>query len=297
MVLINSCKEKDPELQLLSSQLLPYFSSASAIECYNNQLYIFGDDASYLLVLDTNYVIVDSITYFADTAHRIAKEIKPDIEAATLLTFSDQTYLYGFGSMSNNNRKIVYSFPVDSLNGFIKTNYAPRRSNQIKQWNIEGAAFVKDQLLLVNRANTTNKNNYLLLETFIANKSKDSTSRAIKIDLPQQQNVIGASGLYYIDERDLLLFTASEEDTPNAFDDGIIGNSYLAVIKDFSKKMFRNSIAPDVLINLTNVNATFKQQKIESVCLEKIIGNNMILHLVADNDNGQSSIFKIRLTL
>jgi hypothetical protein len=295
--LINSCKEKDPELQLLSSQLLPYFSSASAIECYNNQLYIFGDDASYLLVLDSNYVIDDSTTYFIDTSHRIAKEIKPDIEAATLLDFGDQTYLYGFGSMSTTNRKMVYSFPIDSLRGFIKTVYFPKKISEIKEWNIEGAAFVKDQLLLVNRANTTNKNNYLLLETFIANKSKDSTSRAIKIDLPQQQNVIGASGLYYIDERDLLLFTASEEDTPNAFDDGIIGNSYLAVVKDFSKKMFRNSIAPDVLINLTNVNATFKQQKIESVCLEKFIGNNMILHLVADNDNGQSSIFKIRLTL
>ncbi len=119
MVLINSCKEKDPELKLLSSQLLPYFSSASAIECYNSQLYIFGDDASYLLVLDTNYAIVDSTTYFADTAHRIAKEIKPDIEAATLLDFGDRTYLYGFGSMSTKNRKMVYSFPIDSLRGFI----------------------------------------------------------------------------------------------------------------------------------------------------------------------------------
>ncbi len=296
MVLINSCKEKDPELQLLSSQLLPYFSSASAIECYNNQLYIFGDDASYLLVLDTNYVIVDSITYFADTAHRIAKEIKPDIEAATLLTFSDQTYLYGFGSMSNNNRKIVYSFPVDSLNGFIKTNYAPRRSNQIKQWNIEGAAFVNDQLLLANRANQTNKINYLVFETFMANKQKDSALKVLKINLPRQEIVIGVSGLYYLAEKDLLLLTASEEDTPNPFKDGAIGNSYLAVINDFSKKMFRNSITPDALINLTNVNAAFKKQKIESVCLEKIIGNKMILHLVSDNDNGQSSIFKVRFT-
>lgn len=295
--MISSCKERAPQLQLLSSQLLPYFSSASAIECYNNQLYIFGDDASYLLVLDTNYTIVDSTSYFADTAHRIAKEIKPDIEAATLLNFGDQTYLYGFGSMSTENRKMVYSFPIDSLQGFIKTAYSPKKNGKIKEWNIEGAAFVKDQLLLVNRANTTNKSNYLLLETFIANKSEDSSSRAIKIDLPPHQTVIGVSGLYYIDESDLLLFTASEEDTPNAFDDGVIGNSYLAVIKDFSKKMFRNSIAPDVLINLTKVNSTFKQQKIESVCLEKIIGSNMILHLVADNDNGQSGIFKVRLTL
>ncbi len=156
---------------------------------------------------------------------------------------------------------------------------------------------VNDQLVLVNRANTTNKNNYLLLETFVANMSKDSSPRVIKIQLPQQQTVIGVSGLHYVAEKDLLLLTASEEDTPNAFDDGTIGDSYLTIIKDFSKKMFRKSVNPDALIKLVNVNQAFKGQKIESVCLQSILDNELTLHLVSDNDNGESKIFKVKLTL
>ncbi len=241
--------------------------------------------------------MVDSISFFKDTAYRISKEVKPDIEASTLLNFGDQTYLYGFGSMSTENRKLVYAFPLDSLKGFIKTNYSTGTSNKIKEWNIEGAAFVNDQLLFVNRANQTNKDNYIILETFISNKPKDSVLKILKIDLPQKQLVAGVSGLHYISEMDLLLFTASEENTPNAYEDGAIGNSYLGFIKNFSKKMFRNSVKPDGFINLSASNSAFKNQKIESVCLQSIIDNKLMLHLVSDNDNGQSRIFKLQVAL
>lgn len=297
IVSINSCKEQEITVQLLTSKVLQHFPSASAIEFHDNKFYVFGDDASYLLVLDTNYLMVDSISYLRDTAYRISKDVKPDIEASTLLNFGDQTYLYGFGSMSTKKRKLVYAFPLDSLKGFIKTNYSTGTSNKIKEWNIEGAAFVNDQLLFVNRANQTNKDNYIILETFISNKPKDSVLKILKIDLPQKQLVAGVSGLHYISEMDLLLFTASEENTPNAYEDGAIGNSYLGFIKNFSKKMFRNSVKPDGFINLSASNSAFKNQKIESVCLQSIIDNKLMLHLVSDNDNGQSSIFKLQVAL
>jgi hypothetical protein len=297
IVSINSCKDQEITVQLLTSKVLPHFPSASAIEFHDNKFYVFGDDASYLLVLDTNYLMVDSISFFKDTAFRISKDAKPDIEASTLLNFGDQTYLYGFGSMSKENRKLVYAFPLDSLKGFIKTNYSTGTSNKIKEWNIEGAAFVNDQLLFVNRANQTNKDNYIIVETFISNKPKDSVLKILKIDLPQNQLVAGVSGLHYIPETDLLLFTASEENTPNAYEDGAIGNSYLGFIKNFSKKMFRNSVKPDGFINLSASNSAFKNQKIESVCLQSIIDNKLMLHLVSDNDNGQSRIFKLQVAL
>jgi len=111
------------------------------------------------------------------------------------------------------------------------------------------------------------------------------------------KNVIGLSGLYYINDKDLLLFTASEEDTPNATQDGVIGNSYLGYIKKFSEKMTASTLHPDKMITLTDIDPVFKKQKVESVCVEKIVGNSAIVHLASDNDNGQSMLFKTRLIL
>ena len=110
-------------------------------------------------------------------------------------------------------------------------------------------------------------------------------------------NIIGVSGLYYVEEKDLLLFTASEEDTPNALDDGKISDSYLGFIEKFSAKMEDKTITPNQLIKLSTINKIFIKQKIESVCVEKITGDEMILHLVADNDNGESRLFKVRMIL
>ena len=296
MVSINSCREKEPAITFISSKVFTDFPSASAIEYHNNQLYVFGDDATSLLILDTNYNVQSSIQYIAGTKTRLSKSLKPDIEAATFLNFADKTFLYAFGSQSTSNRKKVYVFPVDSLNRFVAFEYPLKKIPQIKEWNIEGAAFVEDQLVLANRANLKSKINYLLLATFQTTQ-KENAAKVIQMTLPQQSVVAGVSGLFYAPEKDLLLFTASEEATPDAVQDGAIGESYLGIITDFSKKMFRKSIKPDAFLKLADVSTEFKQQKVESVCVQKTEGNNLLLHLVADNDNGESKLFKILLKL
>ena len=88
-VLINSCGDrKAPRLQLLSTKTLTDFPSASAIEYDGNgKLYLFGDDAPYLLLLDTSYKELDRVRYSIDTAFRIDKSIKADIESATLVNY------------------------------------------------------------------------------------------------------------------------------------------------------------------------------------------------------------------
>ena len=95
----------------------------------------------------------------------------------------------------------------------------------------------------------------------------------------------------------MLLFTASEEDTPNAMEDGAIHDSYIGWIKNFSKKMNAKNIYPDQMINLSTVNTIFKKRKIESVCVERMNNTAAILHLAADNDNGKSQLFKMKLRL
>ena len=51
------------------------------------------------------------------------------------------------------------------------------------------------------------------------------------------------------------------------------------------------------MIKITPVDKRFTKQKIESVCVERFDKNEFILHMVADNDNGTSGLFKMRLKL
>ncbi|HEX6848604.1 MAG TPA: hypothetical protein VF144_16580, partial [Chitinophagaceae bacterium] len=85
------------EISELQVKKLDY-PSASAIEYYDGKLYIMGDDAVNLLILDTSLNILDSITVVDYPAKRIPKDIKPDFEAATLI--ADGLLLFGSGSLS-----------------------------------------------------------------------------------------------------------------------------------------------------------------------------------------------------
>jgi hypothetical protein len=108
--------------------------------------------------------------------------------------------------------------------------------------------------------------------------------------------VLGVSGLTYDNTNDILIFTASTEETASSYDDGVIGDSYIGYIKNISKQA-KSEIKPDSFINLTTANTSFKGEKIESVCIEKIAGSNYTLHLVSDNDKGATGLFKIGLTI
>lgn len=103
------------------------------------------------------------------------------------------------------------------------------------------------------------------------------------------------SGLTYSYKNDWLIFTSSTEDTDNAIDDGSIGDSYLGIIENASRKIGRKRIKVNALFNLSKLNRKFKGQKIESVCIQADKERRLKLHLVADNDKGDSYLFKIRL--
>lgn len=298
MILIAGCAKQSPRLQLLKAKRFTHFSSASAIEYAGEKLFGVGDDATYLLVLDTGLHVLDRVAYWQGAETRIPKESKPDLEAATILAHGDQAFLYAFGSLSTPLRYTLYQFPLDSLKAFTQSPFRPRPSARISEWNIEGATMVDDQLILANRANNTNRDNFLVLHTFApAGDTTGGEAKVLQLSLPEEGLVKGVSGLFYEPQSDRLFFTASEEDTENAVADGAIGESYLGWIEDFSRKMFRNSVVPDALIKLSNIDRAFLGQKIESVCALPPTGKGLVLFLAADNDNGQSQLFKVALAL
>lgn len=287
------------QVLLLKTSYFPAYPSASTLSYSNDRLYVMGDDATHLLVLDKNHKAVDSLRIFDGSQQRLAKDTKADIEASAVLQKEGETFLFLFSSYSGRTRNKIYRIGIagNAIKRDLKHLSRQPKTGIIKEWNIEGATFAGDKLILSNRANNTNKNNYLLVLNANTKKGFKKRAKAVQVTMPATQNVVGISGLTYLPTNDLLLLTATTEITDNAYTDGEIGDSFLGYITNFSKKTNGATIAVDALLNLTAVLQQKSAQKIESVAVEAVTGNNALLHLAADNDNGESTLFKIRLTL
>src|SRR5215212_6881198 len=86
-----ACKmEKGPGLSLITKTELLNFPSASSIEFHNDRLYVLGDDARNLAILDKNYKLLDTITLFPGDGLRIPKKIKADLEASTIIQHNNK---------------------------------------------------------------------------------------------------------------------------------------------------------------------------------------------------------------
>ena len=78
----------NPTLQLLQFLLLANFPSGSSINYYENKLYLLGDDARIIIILDTHYNVVDSLRLFDYPEKRIPKSQKIDLESSAIVTIA-----------------------------------------------------------------------------------------------------------------------------------------------------------------------------------------------------------------
>ena len=284
-----------PEIQI---KKLDNYPSASSIEYYDGKLYLMGDDATKLLVLDTNLNIVDSIPIISYPENRIPKDIKPDLEASALN--SGNLFLFGSGSLSPY-RNFAWKHNLktkdnDSIN--LEPLFIKAKELGIEQINIEGACFVSGKLLFINRGNKGYPHNHLIItdEKFLNN---DSSFQIFIILFAIQKDIDsfkGISGLCYARESDQLIMTVSTEDTKNSFDDGAIGPSYLWIINNISTKIDDRTLSSKRVIDLEYIDSRFKGQKIESATVIKETDKLIYLALVADNDDGSSTVFKMGIT-
>lgn len=299
---MTSCNNHSPSITHLKKAVLKDYPSGSSIEFYNDKFYLIGDDARYIAILNRHYNPVDTITLFSGAEKRIPKPIKSDFECSAIFKSGENATLLVFGSAATPNREVVLEISLDTSHHIsnIKTAVFTERLKQagIKEVNIEGAAIVKDRLVLANRANQSNAINYFIITNpaFYHNQTT-STIAVAEIELPKDKNVIGISGLAYVAEKDMLLFTASTEITGNAYDDGEIGDSYVGWITGVSSKLKANTVVPDGLINLATVSKERAAEKIESICVEEYKDSVFYIHLTSDNDQGETGLFKLKLEL
>jgi hypothetical protein len=284
------------QIQLLNTTRLKTFPSASSLEFYNGRLYVIGDDAPHILVLDQSHRVIDSIRILSTKDTRIHKDTKADLESSVIITTNGKPLLLAFGSLSTKKRNRIVVVPLNSSRKI--THKIFRWNNpELVNLNIEGAGMVGRHLLLSNRANNTSAANHFIVTSLRKRQRISCISKIIKVELPLLKPVIGISGMYYTKENDVLFFTASTEDTNDAYSDGEIGESYIGYIKNISNRLEENTIRVDMLIALSGHLKESSLQKIEGIAIEKTEADYVIAHIAADNDNGESMLFKIRLQM
>lgn len=303
-ILISCNMANDNKIRLLDKRELMNFPSASAIDFYNDKLYVTGDDARNMIVLDKSYTVLDSISLFPGTSLRIPKKEKNDLEASTIFQYNNKAYLLVSGSGSTKEREVFFLFPLDSPVTYDRIDahafWQSLRTHGLDSVNIEGLATMDDKIIFANRAHRRQPHNHFIVLKDIAllDSAGNASPHILHLELPNEEQIIkGVSGLVYEPSLDLLLFTASVEETDNAIEDGTIGDSFLGYVKNFSAKAKDKTVAADALLNLPAIHPDFDGEKIESVCVESAGGDELILHLVADNDDGTSTLFKISLRL
>lgn len=301
MTLIGSCKKKEASLEGIIQ--FPDYPSASAIEYYRNHYYIMGDDATHLLVLDSSRHVSDSIRLFPGNEKRIPKDSKADFEAASIVHAgnSRQLLLTGSGSVTPERDSAclfnieTYTWRIFSLDTF----YRRIKARGLEELNLEGACATSQGFVFSNRGHKAFRKNYLVMTSsnFWENQAGVPVY-LIKIGANVDSNSFqGVSGMAYIRNGDRLLLSISTEDTKSVHEDGAIGKSYLWIVDNISAKRRWNSINPNRVIDLEEIDDRFKGNKIESVCVIKEARRGLQLALVADNDDGGSKLFILDISL
>jgi hypothetical protein len=271
------------------------YPSASAMDFQNGKVYLMGDDATQLLVLDSNLHSVDSIKLYEGDSLRLPKAIKHDIESMTIV--GGKLVMIGSGSVKPqrcSGRMIdLLTGRVDSIR--LDTFYSRLSYRGIDELNIEGLASIPGATILSNRGNQTHRHNQLIFTSpdFWEQQSASFINTVIVGFTADTSAFQGVSGMDYGHRNDQLFLTVSTERTKNAVEDGPIGKSFIWIIKSISSKTRWKAINPDRVIDLTTIDDRFAHQKIESVCVLKETRKFTYLLLCADNDDGRSSLFRV----
>lgn len=290
-----------PDFSFNTTKILNDYPSGSGLAFLRNRIYLIGDDVSYLLITDTAFNVNDNIKLFESQEKKISKELKQDLEGATVVFInrSPKILLVGSGSLSpyRNTGWLIDPTTKQKIQIDLKPFYNRLKSGGIDAINIEGITAISAGMVLANRGNKSFAANYLI---FTANEFwNNQDSSQIKIckvgTNTDTTSFTGVSGLEYSKLSDKLLLTVSTENTNNAIQDGTIGKSYLWIINNISVKKNMIAINPNTIIDLEALDERFKGHKIESVCIISENKKQMQLVLVADDDKGTSDLFKITL--
>jgi len=281
---------------------LKQYASGSGLAYLKQRIYLIGDDMSYLLIADTSFTPIDSIQLLSSKSVRIAKSIKQDIEAISLVRLKKSTLLLLPGSGSVHPFR-YFCWLVNPLNKQkqlldLGVFYKRIQAAGIRELNIEGITSISGGgMILANRGNKSyTKNHLIFTNQDFWNNQHIADLKIIKLGANTDTAFFnGVSGLEYSSKSDCLLLTVSTENTYDSKTDGGIGKSYLWIINNISTKKRLTAINPNRVIDLNSLDDRFRTHKIESVCIVSENKSEYDLVLVADDDKGNSLLFYVIL--
>ncbi|TDG36813.1 hypothetical protein EZJ43_05890 [Pedobacter changchengzhani] len=273
--------------------------SGSGIAKVGDSYYVIGDDAPFLYHLNNEFELISKIPLL-DSAHfdgeRIIKSEKPDFETLELIG-ENELVIFGSGSKSPQRdifvRILLGELIIERYN--ISEFYDNIRNLPImgdSELNIEATAYQSGLIYLFNRKkNLIIKILYKDLLAFIKGEIPFPKPEIAQFLLPKINGVeAGFSGATTLKTNTKIIFTASVENTHNAYDDGEILGSFIGVI-DISNgglsEVFKYCEIPYTEMNL----------KVESVTIDEEIANGITkVVLITDDDKGNSTIIEALLT-
>lgn len=270
--------------------------SGSGITKFNDAYYVIGDDSPFLFRLDKAFNVVDKTRLVESnniTNGRIIKSEKPDFESLERIG-ENEIVVFGSGSKSPERDvfiRVLFKDGVEIEKYDISEFYNKLRSLPILQdseLNIEATAFFNKQIYLFNRRkNIIIKCKYKELLSYIKDEGTFPKIEIKEYLLPDIEGVeSGFSGATILKNNPKIVFTASAEDTDNAYDDGEILGSLIGMIDITNDSL--GEISDYCLIPNTQV-----KLKVESVSIEEEIASGKTkVVMVTDDDLGNSILIE-----
>lgn len=294
-----SCKRM-PQMVVLDVKQIDKFPSGSALVYHSNYIWMAGDDAPVLWIMDNKMNKVDSIPLYSSSSFRMSHKIKADLEAGTAFKNKSQQGLLWLGSGSGPARNrgwVVDTEAKEKKEFLLDTFYSRLRGGGIKKLNIEGLAQMPGWMVLANRGSNYFPRNYLIFTSNDFWKNQDiAPIRLIAVGGNNSKfKFRSLSGLDYSYRSDMLLATLSTEDIKRDGRDGLIGKSFLWLFFDMNRKTKFSAVNPDRIYDLGQFDVRFSGAKIEAVTVVEDVKAFIECWLAAENDDGKTTLFKVRI--
>lgn len=256
-------------------------SAASGLLFAQNVLFIISDSSSFLYQYDIEKNLLLKFPLVKDPAENIPKQDKLDLESIT--QHGNQIILLGSGSTEKRSIMFTLDLSTDALQTQdLKPLYQKLKTvSELNdaQFNIEGAIYANETLVLFQRGNSEESQNGIFI---VPNNQKDNI-RFIPIILPTLDG-IETTFTDAILVNDKIYFLACAENTASTYEDGEILGSILGIMH-----------APT--LEIIDVILLSDHQKFEGITLYKNTDEAIEFLLCEDNDTELSESIIYKLTL
>lgn len=272
-----------PQFTLATAFEIPSIGAASGIVYHKGLLYLISDNSNFLYVFDIITKQCERVPLFENASDNIPKPLKPDFESLTL--HDGNLHIFGSGSTPNRNTCLLYDVNSKTLTtkDLSETYKRLRNAANIPDsvFNIEGAAFYNEKLLLFQRGNGIGNQNGI----FIIGNETDAQPKFITVNLPKI-NGIDASFTDAIINGNHIYFIAAAENTQSTYLDGEIHGSLFGSISLDTFRVEETFVISD-------------KHKFEGLTIWKQTADEITFFLCEDCDSEtvQSSIYTLTLSL